>query len=97
MELLNNIFDRHGVKNRLQAHAGQPHSTWTQVAKGLHRLSVELDDAAVVSRSEVISTRVYCAILYHCVYCILYYMMLYYSTLYYMVLYCITYISLIVI
>ena len=49
VELLNTIFDRHGVKQRLTAHSGQPHSTWTQVAKGLHRLSVELDDAAVVT------------------------------------------------
>ncbi|CAK9061430.1 unnamed protein product, partial [Durusdinium trenchii] len=47
VELLNSIFERHAVKQRLTAHSGQPHSTWTQVAKGLQRLSVELDDAAV--------------------------------------------------
>eukprot|EP00435_Cladocopium_sp_Y103_P071482 s726_g37.t1 len=49
VDLLNTVFDRHGVKQRLTAHSGQPHSTWTQVAKGLHRLSVELDDTAVVT------------------------------------------------
>ncbi|CAE7714449.1 SmE [Symbiodinium pilosum] len=49
VELLNSVFEKHAVKQKLTAHAGQPQQTWTQVAKGLHRLSVELDDVAVAT------------------------------------------------
>ncbi|CAJ1426887.1 unnamed protein product [Effrenium voratum] len=49
VDLLNLCFDQHGVKQRLVAHSGQPRQTWTQVAKGLHRLSVELDEPAIAT------------------------------------------------
>ncbi|CAE8600886.1 unnamed protein product, partial [Polarella glacialis] len=45
------IFERHGVKQRLTSHAGQRRETWEQVAKGLHRLSVEIDEETVDSLS----------------------------------------------
>jgi len=49
VDLLNAIFSKHAVKQKLTSHAGQPQQTWTQVAKGLRRMSVELDNAALAA------------------------------------------------
>lgn len=44
VELLNAIFTRHSVKQKLATGQGDQHKCWAQVAKGLKKLNVELND-----------------------------------------------------